>query len=59
MSTVVSVRIQVPSLGLRLRILAVRKMPHSSKPEEFLAEQRTDATGMVNEVKKIINGARR
>jgi transketolase len=49
----------VASLGLRPRILAVRKMPHSGKPEELLAEQGIDAAGIVNEVKKIVNESRK
>jgi len=49
----------VASLGLRPRILAVRKMPHSGKPEELLAEQGIDAAGIVNEVKKIIDKGRK
>jgi len=42
------------SLGLKPRILAVRKMPHSGKPEELLAEQGVNAEGIVNEVEKIL-----
>jgi len=49
----------VASLGLRPRILAVRKMPHSGKPEELLAEQGIDAAGIINEVRKIISEARK
>ncbi|MEM2248044.1 MAG: transketolase, partial [Candidatus Bathyarchaeia archaeon] len=35
----------VASLGLRPHILAVRKMPHSGKPEELMAEQGIDSAG--------------
>lgn len=41
------------SLGLKPHILAVRKMPHSGKPEELLAEQGIDAYGIANKVKEI------
>jgi len=42
------------SLGLKPHILAVRKMPHSGKPEELLAEQGINTEGIVNEVKQIL-----
>ncbi|MEM1514754.1 MAG: transketolase [Candidatus Bathyarchaeia archaeon] len=45
----------VASLGLRPHILAVRKMPHSGKPQELLSEQGIDANGIVRKVKKIIS----
>ncbi|MEM2341271.1 MAG: transketolase [Candidatus Bathyarchaeia archaeon] len=44
----------VASLGLKPHILAVRKMPHSGKPEELLAEQGIDAGGIVRKVKELI-----
>jgi len=44
----------VASLGLKPHILAVRKMPHSGKPEELLAEQGIDAAGIVGKVKELI-----
>ncbi|MEM1581073.1 MAG: transketolase [Candidatus Bathyarchaeia archaeon] len=44
----------VASLGLKPHILAVRKMPHSGKPEELLAEQGIDSTGIVRKVKELI-----
>ncbi|MEM2644091.1 MAG: transketolase [Candidatus Bathyarchaeia archaeon] len=45
----------VASLGLKPHILAVRKMPHSGKPEELLAEQGIDANGIIRKVKELIN----
>ncbi|MEM1587127.1 MAG: transketolase [Candidatus Bathyarchaeia archaeon] len=45
----------VASLGLKPHILAVRKMPHSGKPYELLAEQGIDAEGIVRKVKEIIS----
>lgn len=45
----------VASLGLKPYILAVRKMPHSGKPEELLAEQGIDADGITRKVREIIN----
>jgi len=44
----------VASLGLRPRIVAVRKMPHSGPPEMLMAEQGIDADGIVREVKKVL-----
>jgi len=45
----------VASLGLRPHILAVRKMPHSGKPEELMAEQGIDSAGIVRKVKELIS----
>ncbi|MBS7607224.1 MAG: transketolase [Candidatus Bathyarchaeia archaeon] len=45
----------VASLGLKPHILAVRKMPHSGKPEELLAEQGIDTNGIIRKVKELIN----
>ncbi|MEM1582997.1 MAG: transketolase, partial [Candidatus Bathyarchaeia archaeon] len=45
----------VASLGLKPHILAVRKMPHSGKSYELLAEQGIDAEGIVRKVKEIIS----
>jgi len=44
----------VASLGIAPNILAVRTMPHSGKPEELLAEQGIDASGIVRKVKEIL-----
>jgi transketolase len=44
----------VASLGIRPHILAVRKMPHSGKPEELLAEQGIDANGIARKVKETL-----
>jgi len=44
----------VASLGIAPHILAVRTMPHSGKPEELLAEQGIDASGIVRKVKEIL-----
>jgi len=44
----------VASLGLKPHILAVRKMPHSGKPEELLAEQGIDAYSIADKVKEIL-----
>jgi len=43
----------VASLGLKPKILAVRKMPHSGMPEELMAEQGIDADGIIREVRKV------
>ncbi len=48
----------VSSLGLTPRILAVRRMPHSGRPEELLAEQGIDADGIVREAEKMLNWKR-
>ncbi|RLI36189.1 transketolase, partial [Candidatus Bathyarchaeota archaeon] len=45
----------VASLGLKPRILAVRKMPHSGMPEELMAEQGIDADGIIREVRKVMD----
>ncbi|MCX8170656.1 MAG: transketolase [Candidatus Bathyarchaeota archaeon] len=45
----------VASLGLKPHILAVRKMPHSGKPEELMAEQGIDADGIVRKVKELVS----
>ncbi|MEM2465095.1 MAG: transketolase [Candidatus Bathyarchaeia archaeon] len=45
----------VASLGLKPHILAVRKMPHSGKPHELLAEQGIDSKGIMRKVKEIIS----
>jgi transketolase len=45
----------VASLGLRPHILAVRKIPHSGKPEELLAEQGLNAVSIITKVKEILN----
>ena len=42
------------SLGLKPHILAVRKMPHSGRPEELLAEQGIDAQGIARKVKQVL-----
>ncbi len=44
----------VASIGLKPHILAVRKMPHSGKPEELFAEQGIDAASIANKVKELI-----
>ncbi len=44
----------IASLGLKPRILAVRKMPHSGPPEELLAEQGIDAEGIIDSVKGML-----
>jgi transketolase len=44
----------VASLGLKPHILAIRKMPHSGKPEELLAEQGINAESITNKVKEIL-----
>ncbi|MEM4520792.1 MAG: transketolase [Candidatus Bathyarchaeia archaeon] len=44
----------VASLGLKPHILAIRKMPHSGKPHELLAEQGIDAKGIARKVKELI-----
>ncbi|MEM3041182.1 MAG: transketolase [Nitrososphaerota archaeon] len=44
----------VASLGLKPHILAVRKMPHSGKPEELMREQGIDSEGIVSKVKEIL-----
>ncbi len=44
----------VAALGLKPYILAVRKMPHSAKAEELLAEQGINADGIANKVKEIM-----
>ncbi|MEM0010078.1 MAG: transketolase [Candidatus Bathyarchaeia archaeon] len=43
------------SLGLKPHILAVRKMPHSGKPHELLAEQGIDSEGIIRKIKEIIS----
>jgi len=48
----------VASLGLKPRILAVRKMPHSGMPEELMAEQGIDADGIIREVRKVTDKRR-
>ncbi|MEM3479861.1 MAG: transketolase [Candidatus Bathyarchaeia archaeon] len=45
----------VASLGIKPHILAVRKMPHSGKPEELMAEQGIDAAGIVRKVKELVS----
>ncbi|MEM2321078.1 MAG: transketolase [Candidatus Bathyarchaeia archaeon] len=45
----------VASLGLKPHILAVRKMPHSGKPQELLTEQGIDSKGIAKKVKEIIS----
>ncbi len=45
----------VASLGLKPRIVAVRKMPHSGPPEMLMAEQGIDAEGIAEEVKKVLS----
>lgn len=42
------------SLGLKPHILAIRRMPHSGKPEELMAEQEIDAAGIIRKVKELI-----
>ncbi|MEM1550614.1 MAG: transketolase C-terminal domain-containing protein, partial [Candidatus Bathyarchaeia archaeon] len=44
----------IAALGLKPHILAVKKMPHSGKPEELLADQGIDAAGIVRKVKELI-----
>ncbi len=44
----------VASLGLKPHILAIRRMPHSGKPEELMAEQEIDAAGIIRKVKELI-----
>jgi len=44
----------VASLTPVSRILAVRKMPHSGKPDELLAEQGINSDGVVKAVKEIL-----
>ncbi|MEM2939004.1 MAG: transketolase [Candidatus Bathyarchaeia archaeon] len=44
----------VASLGLKPHILAIRRMPHSGKPEELMAEQEIDAAGIMKKVKELI-----
>jgi len=44
----------VAALGLKPHILAVRRMPHSGEPEELLAEQGIDATGIIKKVKELV-----
>jgi transketolase len=44
----------VASLGLKPHILAIRRMPHSGKPEELMAEQEIDAAGIIKKVKELI-----
>jgi transketolase len=44
----------VASLGIRPHILAVRKMPHSGKAEELLAEQGINASGIMKKTKEIL-----
>ncbi|MCS7120243.1 MAG: transketolase [Nitrososphaerota archaeon] len=44
----------VASAGVMPHILAVRKMPHSGKPQELLAEQGIDCDGIVRAVKEIL-----
>ncbi len=43
------------SLGLKPQILAVRKMPHSGKPEGLLAEQGINADSIADKVKEILS----
>lgn len=43
------------SLGLKPHILAVRKMPHSGKPQELLTEQGIDSKEIARKVKDIIS----
>lgn len=42
------------SLGLKPHILAIRRMPHSGRPEELMAEQEIDAAGIMKKVKELI-----
>ncbi len=44
----------VASLGLKPHILAIRRMPHSGRPEELMAEQGIDAAGIIKKVKELI-----
>lgn len=44
----------VASLGLKPHILAIRRMPHSGRPEELMAEQEIDAAGIMKKVKELI-----
>jgi transketolase len=44
----------VAALGLKPHILAVRKMPHSGKAEELMAEQGINAEGIVNKIKEVL-----
>lgn len=44
----------VASLGLKPHILAVRKTPHSGKPEELLAEQGLNAVSIIAKLKELL-----
>jgi len=44
----------VASLRLKPHILAVRRMPHSGKPEELLREQGIDSEGIINKLKELL-----
>jgi transketolase len=44
----------VASLGLKPHILAVRKTPHSGKPEELLAEQGLTAVSIIAKLKELL-----
>lgn len=52
-----AVRSAIPSLMKPVYSLAVRKMPHSGKPEELLEYEEISAKAIVNKVKSIISEA--